>query len=180
MGYLPSSLYTFTAHSQRLARDYPIVAEVGFPEFDRMYYRIASVEALCCLSYSEYNTGMKTTDCIVCHNALTGKQTLFCSIACKNKKHQGYPTQKDRGLARKLRIITTLGGKCSLCGYNKNLAAFAFHHTDPSWKQFKLDMRSLSNRTWEAVLVELEKCVLVCANCHAELHNPDLNLDKLL
>jgi len=74
-----------------------------------------------------------------------------------------------------------MGGKCSLCGYHKNLAAFAFHHTDSSRKQFKLDMRSLSNRTWKTVLTEVQKCALVCTNCHAELHNPhlDLNLDKL-
>jgi hypothetical protein len=61
-----------------------------------------------------------------------------------------------------------------------NLAALVFHHTDSTAKDFKLDMRSLSNRRLEPVLNEIEKCILVCANCHAELHNPHLNLDSLL
>jgi hypothetical protein len=60
-----------------------------------------------------------------------------------------------------------------------HLAALAFHHQDSKNKDFKLDMRSLSNRKLESVLAELDKCILVCHNCHAELHNPALNLDSL-
>jgi hypothetical protein len=66
-----------------------------------------------------------------------------------------------------------------VCGYEKNLAAFSFHHIDPSRKQFALDMRALSNRTMDAVMAEVAKCSLVCANCHAELHHPNLNLSEL-
>jgi len=119
-------------------------------------------------------------NCIVCSTFLTGRQTMFCSLICKNKKHQSYQAQQDRGLTRKLQIVQSMGGACSLCGYRANLAAFNFHHADPQHKQFKLDMRSLSNRTWKAVLQELNKCSLVCANCHAELHNPHLDLGFLL
>jgi hypothetical protein len=46
-----------------------------------------------------------------------------------------------------------------------------------SLKDFKLDMRSLSNRRFQPGLAEIEKCILVCANCHAELHNRNLNMD---
>ena len=105
---------------------------------------------------------------------------MFCSTECKNKKHQSYKAQQERGLSRKLRLIQKLGGVCSICGYKTNLAAFNFHHADPQRKIFKLDMRSLSNRTWAKVLQETKKCSLVCANCHAELHNPHLNLGYLL
>jgi hypothetical protein len=104
---------------------------------------------------------------------------MFCSITCKNKKHQSYKAQQDRGLARKIQLIQNMGGACSFCGYKNNLAAFNFHHVNSQAKQFKLDMRALSNRTWNSVLQEADKCLLVCANCHAELHNPHLELDRL-
>ena len=120
------------------------------------------------------------SNCIVCGARLHGKQTKFCSLACKNKYHQSYESQKNRGLARKLELVKAAGGRCAICGYHKNLAALAFHHTDPKTKDFKLDMRSLSNRTLESVQTELDKCFLICHNCHAELHNPQLDLDSLL
>jgi hypothetical protein len=120
------------------------------------------------------------SNCIICGEQLQGKQTRFCSITCKNKHHQSYEAQKNRGLARKLELVKAAGGQCSICGYRGNLAALAFHHTDSAEKDFKLDMRSLSNRGLETVLAELDKCILVCHNCHAELHNPHLDLDKLL
>jgi hypothetical protein len=120
------------------------------------------------------------SNCAVCGKLLTGRQTKFCSSACKNKDLQSYEAQKRRGLARKLELIKSAGGHCSICGYHTNLAALVFHHTDSSVKDFKLDMRSLSNRKLEPVLEEIDKCILVCANCHAELHNPHLNLDFLL
>jgi predicted nucleic acid-binding Zn ribbon protein len=120
------------------------------------------------------------SNCIVCGSPLRGKQTKFCSPACKNKDLQSYEAQKRRGLARKVELIKAAGGRCSICGYHQNLAALVFHHTDSTSKDFKLDMRSLSNRRIEPVLAEIDKCILVCANCHAELHNPHLNLDTLL
>jgi hypothetical protein len=119
----------------------------------------------------------KITNCIVCEKRLSGKQGKFCSVLCKNRFHQSYPSQKRRGLKRKIELIEKLGGKCSRCGYQKNLAALSFHHRDD--KLFKLDARSLSNRTLDAVTTEAKKCELVCHNCHAEIHNPDLATDSL-
>lgn len=70
-----------------------------------------------------------------------------------------------------------LGGKCSHCGYAVNLAALSFHHL--GGKDLELDTRSLSNRKIEPILQEVVKCRLLCHNCHAEVHNPDLDLAKL-
>lgn len=121
---------------------------------------------------------MKTaSNCSVCREELAGKQTLFCSLQCKNSVHQSYQAQKKRGLERKLRFVKMLGGKCSECGYGSNLAALAFHHL--SGKEFKLDVRSLSNRKINPILKEIAKCRLLCHNCHAEIHNPSLDLAKL-
>jgi hypothetical protein len=118
----------------------------------------------------------KSIYCKICTKKLKGKQTFYCSIFCKNRYHQSYPQQKARGLKRKKELIEKFGGKCTICGYKKNLAALAFHHIDGSKKEFKLDARSLSNRTEARIQNELMKCTLLCHNCHAELHNPHLGL----
>lgn len=118
------------------------------------------------------------SNCSICGKSLIGKQTLFCSSKCKNVSHQSYPAQKKRGLERKLYLVRKLGGKCSECGYATNLAALAFHHL--GGKEFQLDMRSLSNRKTDPIFAEVAKCKLLCHNCHAETHNPDLDLAKLL
>jgi hypothetical protein len=120
----------------------------------------------------------KVISCKTCSNQLKGKQTLFCSLKCKNAAHQSYPSQKQRGLQRKLELCRKAGGKCSRCGYKTNLAALSFHHLESKEKDFKLDMRSLSNRKLENVMVEFNKCILLCSNCHAEVHNPELDLGQ--
>lgn len=69
--------------------------------------------------------------------------------------------------ARKLRAIALKGGGCQICGYNRCARALTFHHTDPATKDFRL---SYGTFAWKTLLRELEKCVLICANCHAEVH----------
>ncbi len=67
----------------------------------------------------------------------------------------------------RLEIITEAGGRCSMCGYDRHPAALQFHHMDPASKAFTLcngDTRSL-----ERMRAEAAKCVLLCANCHAEV-----------
>lgn len=90
-----------------------------------------------------------------------------------------YEKQKERAIKRKLELIKLKGGKCEKCGYSKNLGALEFHHLDPSIKEFNLDERHLSNTTIEKILNELDKCILVCSNCHKEIHYPHLNKDKI-
>jgi hypothetical protein len=119
-------------------------------------------------------------NCMVCGRILNGRKTHFCSLKCKNTHHQSYEAQHRRGRARKLELVEAAGGRCMMCGYNRNLGALVFHHTDASKKDLKLDVRSLSNHRMELLLAELEKCILLCHNCHAEIHNPRLNLDSLV
>ena len=86
-----------------------------------------------------------------------------------------YTNQKKRGFKRKLEMIEFLGGCCSKCGYNNNLSALDFHHLDPSKKEFNLDSRKIANSSLESIKKELDKCILLCANCHREEHNPKLD-----
>ena len=99
---------------------------------------------------------------------------MFCSTRCKNAAHQNYPYQKARAEERKLALIKKLGGQCVRCGYDKNMAALVFHHK--SGKLFKIDARTLANRSEENVEAETRKCELICTNCHAEEHHPDMDL----
>lgn len=90
-----------------------------------------------------------------------------------------YEKQKARGLKRKWECIQSRGGKCEICGYDKNISALEFHHKDPNEKDFQLDIRHFSNHTISKLKSELDKCILVCANCHREIHNPQLTKDNI-
>jgi len=66
------------------------------------------------------------------------------------------------------KAIEYKGGKCQLCGYNKCLEALEFHHF--SDKDFGISQKGYT-RSWEKVKAELDKCILLCANCHREVEN---------
>lgn len=74
---------------------------------------------------------------------------------------------KRRKLIKKL-AIEYKGGKCQICGYNKCERALEFHHKNPDEKSFGLGAKGLT-RSWEKTKIELDKCVLLCANCHREV-----------
>ncbi len=61
------------------------------------------------------------------------------------------------------------GGKCSLCSYNNCLKALEFHHLNSDSKDFGVAAKGYT-RSWSVVKKELDKCVLLCANCHREVH----------
>jgi DNA-binding CsgD family transcriptional regulator len=67
----------------------------------------------------------------------------------------------------KLKLVEYKGGKCQLCDYNKSLSALHFHHLDPNEKDFSISGKSLS---FEKLKTEVDKCILVCSNCHSEIH----------
>lgn len=76
----------------------------------------------------------------------------------------------------KVRAVEYAGGKCSLCGYKKCLGALHFHHPDNN-KEFGVTSSGIT-RAWEVMRKEIDKCILVCANCHAEIHeSQNIKLD---
>lgn len=70
----------------------------------------------------------------------------------------------------KSRMVESMGGKCCVCGYNKCNTALAFHHLDPSKKDFSFGATRANPKNWNAIVDELRKCILVCNNCHSEIH----------
>lgn len=74
----------------------------------------------------------------------------------------------DRRFALKVRAVEYKGGSCENCGYDKCLRALTFHHKDPSQKDWQISGNHC--RKWESIKQELDKCVMLCSNCHAEVH----------
>jgi hypothetical protein len=71
----------------------------------------------------------------------------------------------------KQKLIQYKGGECQICGYNKPVpGAYHFHHRDPSTKLFNINSSTLG---FEKLLLEVDKCDLLCACCHAEIHDED-------
>jgi hypothetical protein len=81
---------------------------------------------------------------------------------------------KRRKLLRQ-KAINLLGGKCVVCGYSRDIHALDFHHIDESTKEFGLSDRGMT-RSWEKTKNEVLKCVLLCANCHREIHSGTFKL----
>lgn len=68
----------------------------------------------------------------------------------------------------KIKLIEYKGGKCEICGYDRCNRALEFHHKNPSEKDFTISGRSLS---FDRLKDEVDKCLLVCSNCHSEIHD---------
>ena len=73
----------------------------------------------------------------------------------------------------KIRLVDYKGGKCVKCGYNKSVKALEFHHLNPDEKDFTISGKSWS---FERLKNEVDKCILVCSNCHIEIHEEIQNM----
>ena len=73
----------------------------------------------------------------------------------------------------KIKAVEYKGGKCSKCGYNKCINALQFHHVDRSTKEFGISSKGFS-KSWDAIKKELDKCDILCSNCHAEEHSNEV------
>lgn len=68
------------------------------------------------------------------------------------------------------RIIESMGGGCCVCGYNITHRSLTLHHINPMDKEISLGSIRATPRKWDIIVSELRKCVMVCANCHGEIH----------
>lgn len=119
--------------------------------------------------------------CLYCEKTfklghVRAKLQKFCSKECKiknwSKKDAEFRKEKRRRL--KTEIVTKLGGKCQICGWNKWLSALDFHHVE------ELNKRQQIRDKTEIPLCkefDLSKCIILCANCHRRIHS-ELKNDK--
>lgn len=102
-------------------------------------------------SFDEFYTRRKTKCSGWCRQCVT-KQTI------------------KRGRSLKGECVEYKGGKCQKCGYNKCQAALDFHHRNPEEKDFAICKRYGCRKISDRMKKELDKCDLLCANCHREEH----------
>ena len=81
-----------------------------------------------------------------------------------------YVTNKRK--KQKEELVLYKGGKCEICGYEKCIDALEFHHLDPTKKDFVI---SGYGKSIKKMKEEVDKCILVCANCHREIHSLSKN-----
>ena len=74
----------------------------------------------------------------------------------------------ERRRALKFRAVELMGGACMVCSYNRHVGVLEFHHVHAEAKSFGISSGGFS-RSWQSIYEELQKCVLVCANCHREI-----------
>ncbi len=93
-----------------------------------------------------------------------GERDHFRCLSCR----------RERVIARRRKVkrilVEEAGGACVLCGYHRCQGALVFHHVDPATKEFALALNGVA-RSLARSRAEAAKCVLLCANCHAEVES---------
>ena len=124
--------------------------------------------------------------CKFCKEEITDKKRRsYCSDNCyylgkkdyqKNRKFNYEQVKKWRILVKK-RAVDYKGGKCQVCGYDRCIRSLDFHHVDPTKKEFSIS--EFKNKKIENLKNELDKCILLCSNCHGEVHDGILDISNL-
>ena len=118
--------------------------------------------------------------CLICGKSFLpiakGYGRKYC-FECSPSYEKG--NNQERGIAitalrqaLKRELVRYKGGKCEVCGYDKNIQSLQFHHRNPKEKDFTISAQmGPSTFNIEEYKKEVDKCDLVCANCHAEIHS---------
>lgn len=108
-----------------------------------------------------------------------------CNRSFKYKRSLGHTLSKcnscftlEKRVAKKNAAVDRFGGKCMVCGFSQYKSALCFHHIKPELKSFEI------SSSWgvsdEKMSLELDKCIMLCANCHQAHHSGDLDLSNVL
>lgn len=137
-----------------------------------------------------WNKGLGGRICSICGKEFHKPGRKYCSKECfremlRRRTRENNPNwkdgiSKDREILRqrsrksmrrkKIELADLLGGKCTLCNYNKYYGALDFHHINPEEKETK-NFQGIWNLYKRVGLDEIKKrLVIICANCHREIH----------
>lgn len=124
-----------------------------------------------CLNCSPFNPRTRyspgeepsSRKCSSCGNLHRDIKRKVCT-SCRTNKWRHSTKQK---------LVEYNGGVCKVCGYNKCIQNLVFHHLDPSKKDFAI---SCAGKGIELLKKEVDKCILLCHNCHGEVHVGMINL----
>lgn len=147
----------------------------------KLKIRTTNPELIC--ECGKLKSTKKAKTCIDCRRRIIKrKEKVYCKYCKKllhiNRKGNICNTcvSRIKRIQTKEKTVKYLGGKCKKCGYNKHLAALEFHHTSDN-KDFNIG-KSL-NRSWSYIKKELDKCELLCSNCHRIEHSKHNSIEKL-
>ena len=113
--------------------------------------------------------GLKTDRCRSLDELIGQCRLCGHDLVSKRRRRCGSCNTKVRRIRTKRKAVALLGGKCVDCGWSGPLVGYDFHHLDPAEKDFNIG--AVSNKSWQVILTELEKCVLLCALCHRLRHD---------
>ena len=124
-----------------------------------------------CSPYFKVKNENGDLTCQICKKSYTykrasGNNRKCCSSCLVNARRKGL----------KAKMVKYKGGSCEICGYNKCEKALTFHHIDASTKKFNISGGHC--RAWKKLKEELDKCALLCSNCHNELHAGFVSLNS--
>jgi len=119
-------------------------------------------------TYDEHKSIRKTAQILKISRELVRQHIIITKLSPSEKKRNNVNAVNKHRHEIKKALVKYKGGKCEKCGYNKCIAALTFHHKNPKEKEFTIGGR---NYAWDRMVREVNKCILVCHNCHAEIHN---------
>jgi hypothetical protein len=126
------------------------------------------MEGKCHLCQSQISASRK-----YCNDCITKQRSDSKILSGIRKKNYSKLAVKSYIRKLKEKAIAYKGGKCQSCGYNRYNGSLQFHHVNATTKSFEISGKSIS---FERLKPELDKCVLVCSNCHGEIHGNVLDL----
>lgn len=117
---------------------------------------------------------------IDCHDSCLSGSRGLCSkhyMAWRTKNNPDYfrkteQKRKDRTKAYKKIIVLERGGKCEECGYSENIHCLDLHHLEPHDKEGE-PTKIFRRPNLDDIRKETDKCIILCKNCHNDVHHPD-------